>query len=59
MEDKIVLIESKLSEMNVTLKDGTSIPVSARTTDTYWSSGRKDCLIQILEPLNSESKQEK
>jgi len=59
MDDKIIKVEEELSTMNVNLKDGTKIPVKAKTINTYWSSGRKDCKIQILEPLNSSAKIQK
>ena len=59
MEDKIIKVEEELSTMSVNLKNGTKIPVKAKTINTYWTSGRKDCDIQILEPLNSSAKIQK
>ena len=59
MEDKIIKVEEELSTMSVNLKNGTKIPVKAKTINTYWTSGRKDCEIQILEPINSVAKTEK
>jgi len=59
MEDKIIKVEEELSTMCLNLKNGTKIPVKAKTINTYWTSGRKDCEIQILEPINSVAKTEK
>ena len=57
--DKIVNVTEELSTMLVTLKDGTSIPVKAKTIDTYWASGRKDCHIELQDSINTISKKEK
>jgi hypothetical protein len=51
MEDKIFNVTEEHGVLTVTLKDGTKIPVKAKTVYTHWESGRKDCAITIEEPL--------
>ena len=58
MEDKIIKTSDVVSNMTVILKDGTKIPVKAKTTETFWESGRKDCHVEILEPLNTKATKE-
>ena len=52
MEDKIIKITEDQGEMTVTLKNGIKSKVLAKTIDTYWESGRKDCKIIILHPID-------
>ena len=55
MKDTIVKITEEYGNMFITLKDGKKIPVKAITKYTYWKSGRKDCSINIEEPLTTSS----
>lgn len=59
MNDKIINTTEEHNNMSVNLKDCTKKTVKAKTVYTHWESGRKDCTIQILDPLNSVSKNNK
>jgi hypothetical protein len=50
-EDKVVNVVVTDSQMAVILKDGTRCPVKAKTTETFYESGRKDCHIVLEKPL--------
>jgi len=47
------------SVMSLTLKDGTKIPVNAKTIYTKHSNGRVDCKIELQKPLDMSGKSEK
>lgn len=51
MEDKVTKVTEEEGIMTVNLKNGVSQKVLAKTIYTFWKSGRKDCAIQIAEPL--------
>lgn len=59
MEDQIIKKRYESGTMTVNLKTGEQVPVKANTVYTYWKSGRKDCKIELLEPLNLTAIQEK
>ena len=59
MEDKIINTTEEYSTMTVSLKDGTKIPVKAKTIYTKWASSRIDCEVQILEPINGSANLQK
>ena len=50
-EDKVLNVVVTDSQMHVVLKDGTRCPVKAKTTETFYESGRKDCHIVLEKPL--------
>lgn len=54
--DKILKVKESKSIMTVKLKNGRKIKVPAITTDTYWESGIKDCVVKLLEPLSGSAK---
>jgi len=58
MEDKIMNITKEEGTVVAILKNGDKIPVKAITTYTHWESGRKDCNINIIEPINGSAKQQ-
>lgn len=59
MEDKIIKTTHEAGTMTVNLKTGEKVPVKSNTIYTFWKSGRKDCKIEILEPLSLTAIQEK
>lgn len=51
MEQEPIITEEQ-SMMTITLKDGTKVPVKAKTIYTKHSNGRVDCKIEIEKPIN-------
>lgn len=52
MEDKVINIEEEIEDVVLNLKTGEKIPAKAKTTYTYYESGRKDCKIEIEKPIS-------
>ena len=47
MEDKIIKIEEQSHTVTVNTKDGMKTVCPAKTTYTFYESGRKDCCVNI------------
>lgn len=54
-EDKVIAVNVENGKMIVNLKSGKKIEVDAQTIYTEYESGRKDCKINILSPLGTDS----
>ena len=59
MEDKIIKIEEIPHNVGINLKSGKKITAMAKTINTYYESGRKDCKIEIQKPIELLSKSNK
>lgn len=59
MEDKIIEIKEEMGEVVLNTKSGKKIPTQAKTIYTIYESGRQDCRVEILKPLEifGDSKQ--
>lgn len=51
MEQEPIITE-ELSTMYIVLKDGTRIPVNAKTIYTKHNDGTQDCKIELEKPVN-------
>ena len=50
--EKVIKIEEEIGEVTLNTKSGKQIKTNAKTTYTIYDSGRKDCHVEILEPLS-------
>ena len=57
--DKVIKVEEEFEEVTLNLKSGKKVNTQAKTIYTYFESGRKDCRVEILKPLDlfGDSKQ--
>jgi len=58
MEDKIIKTEEENNIIHLNLKNGNRVPIKAKTIYTHYESGRKDCTIQLQEPIDINGTQE-
>ena len=58
MEDKIIKTTEEMGHMTVNFKNGEVQKVLAKTVYTHWESGRKDCAIHILGPVDTSAKEQ-
>jgi len=56
MKDEVSHLTEEIGVMHVVLKDGSRVPVKAKTVYTHWTSGRKDCDVQIEKPIATIAK---
>lgn len=61
MEDKITHTTEEFGAMTMTVKDETTgesikMPVDTKTIYTHYESGRKDCNVIVLKPIDMGSK---
>lgn len=51
--DEIIKVEEKIENMSIQFRDGSKLSVKGKTTDTYYKSGRKDCSIELMSPIDT------
>lgn len=49
--DEVIKVEEEKGEVTLNLKGGGKVKTPAKTINTYYKSGRKDCKIEIQTPI--------